>query len=166
MSQFSQGRKDGVKLTSQFLHSFLEKLHQRHAERHDKVNDKEKVRGFSEGGISSQSLNEKGDLEVQIKMIKELANAVKAKEALIEAEEQEAKNRASQKEKDQQRDQEEEVSDSLTKDGWVQKLRGCFAEHGVTIPHENHLHDVVKRILQEGSGNEHHNGSAAIGSRE
>ncbi len=151
-SQYSQGRKAGVKLTSKFLDSFLTTLHLRHAEHQDKTNDKEKVRGFSDGGSSAPILNEKEDLQVQIKMIKELAEAVKTKEALTQAAEQEEKNRALQKEKDKQREQEEEVAESLTKDGWVKKLKSCFVEHGVTIPHENHLHDVVKRILQEGPG--------------
>ena len=150
--QYSQGRKAGVKLTSKFLDSFLEKLHLRHAEHQDKTNDKEKVRGFSDGGSSSQSLNEKEDLKVQIKMIKELAEAVKTKEALTQAEEKETKDRAVQKKKEEQKNQEEAAEESLTKEGWVQKFKSCFVEHGVTIPHENHLHDVVKRILQDGPG--------------
>ncbi|MBP7709613.1 MAG: hypothetical protein KA100_00905 [Rickettsiales bacterium] len=152
-NQYSQGRKAGVKLTSKFLDSFLEKLHLRHAE--DKTNDKERVGGFSEGGGLSQSFNEKEDLKLQIEMIKSLAEAVKTKEALTQAEEKEAQDRAVQKNKEKQREQEEEASESLTQDGWVQKLRSSFVEHGITIPHENHLQDVVKRILQEGHGADH-----------
>jgi len=152
----TEGRKAGVKLTSKFLESFLEKLHLRHAE--DKTNDKEKVRGFSDGGSSSKLFDEKKDLQAQIKMIKELAEAVKTKEALTQATEKATEDRAVQKKKEEQREREEFAEESLTKDGWVQKLSSCFAEHGVTIPHENHLQAVVKRILEEGRGAEHSGG--------
>lgn len=155
-NQYSQGRKAGVKLTSKFLDSFLKSLHLRHAEQNqDQTNDKEKVRGFSDGGSSSQSFNEKEDLKAQIDMIKSLAEAVKVKEALMQAQEQAEKDRALQKKKDEQRDLEESAFESLTQDGWVKKLRDSFVEHGVTMPRENDLQNVVKRILQEGRGNQH-----------
>jgi hypothetical protein len=92
------GRTKGFKITISSLDSKLEEL------KKNLQNEKENLRGFSQGGSSIASDDQK-DLAAQIAMIKELESVAKAKENFNQLEDQNKKEQLEQ-EKKQQKNQE------------------------------------------------------------
>ncbi len=132
-NQYSQGRKDGVKLTVKILHGKLEELRSRFGE----------------------SSNQKEDLNEQVEMMKILENAVKTKEALMQAAEEVEEARLQEAKKKQQEEQKEEAFEVLLTKEKEQKFKDFCRGHGVEILHKDFAHQKLEEILKEGCGGNH-----------
>lgn len=97
-----KGRKQGFKITIKNLDSKLEELRER------LQNEKENVRGFSDGGASISD-DDKKDLAAQIAGLEELKSMANEKQNLAELEDQNKKDQL-QQQKNREKDQEIEIS--------------------------------------------------------
>lgn len=134
-NQYSQGRKEGVKLTVKILHEKLEELRSRFGENPD----------------------QKEDLSEQVEMMKILENAVKTKEALTQAGEEAEQARLQEAKKKQQEEQQEEAFEVLLEEEKEQKFKDFCRENGVEILQKDLAHQRVEEILKEGRGGNHSN---------
>ncbi len=139
LSQYSHGRKAGVKLTVTILKGKLEELRTR----------------FSENEF------EKDDIYNQMKMLSEIENAVKTKEALTQAGEELTKDEALKKEEEKKRESEEESFEMLIEEDKVKKFQDFCGKNGFKTEIKTHAHEIVEQILHEGRGGNHdHNPGA------
>ncbi len=134
--RYSHGRKDGVTLTVRIIKSKLEELRSRFLE---------------------NTAEENSDAKDQIKMLQEIENAVKTKEALKQAEEESAKNEAVKKEKERKREEEEESLEMLILEENFKNFQKFCTDNGIEIELKTHAQEAIDKILKQGRGGDHSN---------
>jgi hypothetical protein len=142
LNQYSHGRKAGVKLTVTILKSKLEELRSRFLENSDEENS---------------------DANDQIKMLQEIENAVKTKEALTQAGEELAKDEAVKKAEERKKEEQEESFEMLIEEDKVKKFQDFCSNNGIKIEPKTHAQEMVEQILREGRGGNHDHGADARG---
>ncbi len=135
-NQYSHGRKAGVKLTVTILKSKLEELRSKFSENSDEENS---------------------DAKNQIKMLQEIENSVKTKEALTQAAEELAKVEELKKEESKKRVEQEESFEILIEEDKVKKFQDFCRHNGIKIEPKTHTQEMVEKILNEGRGANHSN---------